>query len=608
MRPNFTLGQHVWVRMGPASTAVGLIHSLPDDDGYVRVEWPPPSAWGVEVFHKSDVEPMFEEGGERLSRFSRRRRKETDAYSPPMKAEARDTSQIKAATKTTSTVTSIKSKKSPKKKVSSRTPEKVSRNRLKESPKKKAMAQVKRKFANRRAVPIHAGDLGRNVWVVNGRTQHAATLVSKLDNGTIRIRWHTTLNFDDVDPVNVTPMFPRDGSRSGGGSGRTDRLGPAAPTKSVRTRSDHKKTAGVLAPRRSSGRKRIATDYYKPPNPSDGARVSQSRTAKPSPKFWKASVSRSDRRRTGTAGVPAPTRSSGRRRVATDFYKPPDSTEGTRKSHARTETLSPKANTKSAERKAPVRKKRGGAGRPTVRPEARPSTQSLPPLYSHYMRPVERTNCEVGGSGMVLRRTTVAPNLLRFRASTFRLRLHGRIVMLERWGRVDEALKLLRELHEHEREGREGEGPERLMREILGEDYGADDDLEILDGGSRKSESLDSSAARCPSVDIIDLCNVGESDESESNKAAVKPAAAKLATPIKVKTEKCLSSVDADFSSESSDDESSADDFGEAWSGSVASDDSDATMPYTAPKKSQRMPGGDDRTSAGRHPPQGSFL
>merc|ERR1719310_1560650 len=99
---------------------------------------------------------MFEEGGERLSRFSRRRRKETDAYSPPMKAEARDTSQIKAAAKTTSTVTSIKSKKSPKKKVSSRTPEKVSRNRLKESPKKKAMAQVKRKFANRRAVPIHA--------------------------------------------------------------------------------------------------------------------------------------------------------------------------------------------------------------------------------------------------------------------------------------------------------------------------------------------------------------------------------------------------------------------------------------------------------------------
>ncbi|EJK43801.1 hypothetical protein THAOC_37718 [Thalassiosira oceanica] len=66
MRPDvtkFTLGQHVWVRMGPVSTAVGLIRSLPDDGGYVRVEWPPPSAWGVEVFHAGDVEPMFEEGG-----------------------------------------------------------------------------------------------------------------------------------------------------------------------------------------------------------------------------------------------------------------------------------------------------------------------------------------------------------------------------------------------------------------------------------------------------------------------------------------------------------------------------------------------------------------
>mmetsp|Transcript_20458 Transcript_20458/g.46242 ORF Transcript_20458/g.46242 Transcript_20458/m.46242 type:complete len:167 (+) Transcript_20458:3-503(+) len=152
----------------------------------------------------------------------------------------------------------------------------------------------------------------------------------------------------------------------------------------------------------------------------------------------------------------------------------------------------------------------------------------------------------------------------------------------------------------------------RLMREILGEDYGADDDVEILDGGGCKSESPGSAAARGPSADVVDLCNEDESDADESEpEAAVEPAEAKFVS-IKVKKEEFLSSVDAESTSESSDDDSSdssSEDLDEAWSGSASdSDDSDATVPYCAPKKiSRRMPGaGGDRVSARRRPPRGS--
>ena len=574
-RPAFALGQHVWVRMGAASAAAGLLRSLPDGGGYVRVEWPAPSAWGAEAFHVRDVEPMFEEGGERPSRSRsgrrRRDRERADAHGPPPPsgAGARDASEVKAAARTTNAAGGNRAREGPRK---------VSTNRAdraaKESPKKRASAKVKRKFAGRRGpAAVLAGDLSRNVWVVNGRTQHAATLVSRRGDGTVRIRWHTTLNFDDVDSADVTPMFPEEGCRTGGVPGRKDRECDVrgGGRKPERARSDRRGDAPV----RSSGRRRVATDFYRPPDPSEA--TTQARTAAPSPD-------------TKTSRPPAPTRSSGRRRVATDFYRPPNPGEGTR---ARA-TPSPNAGAKAAGRKGqPVRRKRANAGRtpPGRRPGAPgPSPdRATPPLYARYMIPVERTNHEVGGSGMVLRRTTVACNLLRFRASTFRLRLHDRVVLLERWGRRDEALGLLGQLYEHESAGREGEGPEGLMREILGEDYMCDGDVEILDGGGCKSESRGPAAEMPASGDVVDLCD-DESVQSDCE-AAAKPAEVMKATPIKVKTEKDSSAVSTDSSA--SDDESSAEDDDEAWSGSASdSDDSDATVPYCAPrKKIRRMPG-----------------
>ena len=628
-RPAFALGQHVWVRMGAASAAAGLLRSLPDGGGYVRVEWPAPSAWGAEAFHVRDVEPMFEEGGERPSRSRsgrrRRDRERADAHGPPPPsgAGARDASEVKAAARTTNAAGGNRAREGPRK---------VSTNRAdraaKESPKKRASAKVKRKFAGRRGpAAVLAGDLSRNVWVVNGRTQHAATLVSRRGDGTVRIRWHTTLNFDDVDSADVTPMFPEEGCRSGRVPGRKDREcgGPAAAAPSepaARARSDRRgdapmrssgrrrvatdfyrppdpseatmqartaapspdsKTSRPPAPTRSSGRRRVATDFYRPPNPGEGTRA----RATPSPN---AGAKTADRRREGAAGVLAPTRSSGRRRFATDYYRPPNPDEGTR---ARA-TPSPNPRAKAAGRKGqPVRRKRANAGRtpPGRRPGAPgPSPdRATPPLYARYMIPVERTNHEVGGSGMVLRRTTVACNLLRFRASTFRLRLHDRVVLLERWGRRDEALGLLGQLYEHESAGREGEGPEGLMREILGEDYMCDGDVEILDGGGCKSESRGPAAEMPASGDVVDLCD-DESVQSDCE-AAAKPAEVMKATPIKVKTEKDSSAVSTDSSA--SDDESSAEDDDEAWSGSASDfDDSDATVPYCAPrKKIRRMPG-----------------
>ena len=120
-------------------------------------------------------------------------------------------------------------------------------------------------------------------------------------------------------------------------------------------------------------------------------------------------------------------------------------------------------------------------------------------LYNYYLKPQVRVNEEIAGSGMILRKKTAQCNLLRFKNSKFRQNLHKQIMALEKIGRKDEIHRLLKELKQFDLSLESGDGPSELMNEILGERRDEDDDVEYL---------------YTESASALSSCNNGKSEEN----------------------------------------------------------------------------------------------
>jgi len=81
---------------------------------------------------------------------------------------------------------------------------------------------------------------------------------------------------------------------------------------------------------------------------------------------------------------------------------------------------------------------------------------------------------------LILRRKRALCNLLRFKNSLFRQKLHTKIRRLERLGRKDEIHRLLKAINDHDESMQSGDGPCQLFEEILGQQT-VDDEIEVLD-------------------------------------------------------------------------------------------------------------------------------
>ena len=68
---------------------------------------------------------------------------------------------------------------------------------------------------------------------------------------------------------------------------------------------------------------------------------------------------------------------------------------------------------------------------------------------------------------MILRKKSTSCNLLRYKHSVFRRKLHRVILRLRRMGRKEEIHRILKDLHDHDISGCNGDGPSKLMKEIL---------------------------------------------------------------------------------------------------------------------------------------------
>ena len=100
-------------------------------------------------------------------------------------------------------------------------------------------------------------------------------------------------------------------------------------------------------------------------------------------------------------------------------------------------------------------------------------------LWDYYMKPIVRVNEEVP-SGMILRQRTAMCNLLRFKYSRFRRKLHKRIISLEKVGRKHEIYQILKELKLFDSSLDSGDGPSGLMDQILGPQH-EDEEVQLLD-------------------------------------------------------------------------------------------------------------------------------
>lgn len=70
--------------------------------------------------------------------------------------------------------------------------------------------------------------------------------------------------------------------------------------------------------------------------------------------------------------------------------------------------------------------------------------------------------------------------MLRFKNSLFRQKLHHKILRLEKMGRKDEILRMLKEMKDFDSSMQSGDGPCDLVEEILGPRTCDDDDIEVL--------------------------------------------------------------------------------------------------------------------------------
>mmetsp|Transcript_18510 Transcript_18510/g.38924 ORF Transcript_18510/g.38924 Transcript_18510/m.38924 type:complete len:524 (+) Transcript_18510:1811-3382(+) len=107
------------------------------------------------------------------------------------------------------------------------------------------------------------------------------------------------------------------------------------------------------------------------------------------------------------------------------------------------------------------------------------SESSLKILWDYYLKPTTRENEELPG-GMRLRKKRVNCNLLRYKNSDFRQKLHAKILRLKRLGKKEEIRRLLKAMYDHDESMQSGDGPSQLIEEILGQQSN-NNEIEVLD-------------------------------------------------------------------------------------------------------------------------------
>ena len=155
-------------------------------------------------------------------------------------------------------------------------------------------------------------------------------------------------------------------------------------------------------------------------------------------------------------------------------------------------------------------------------------------LYNYYLEPSTRENEEIPASGMILRTKRASCNLLRFKNSIFRQRLHRELLRLEKAGRKDEMLRMLRSMNDHDKGMKMSDGPSDLLDEILGK-QGTDEDIEVLN--SDDVAALQSHASISGNNNVTDLTDLGLdgklSQKNDSDKEEKKALCCGLSTPTK---------------------------------------------------------------------------
>mmetsp|Transcript_4895 Transcript_4895/g.11183 ORF Transcript_4895/g.11183 Transcript_4895/m.11183 type:complete len:1130 (+) Transcript_4895:246-3635(+) len=381
---------------------------------------------------------------------------------------------------------------------------------------------------------------GQHVWVSSGKARHPAVIdtIGPPNSTFARVRWSTMNTFNEVAVNQILPMFeekngePVSSSFSKRERKQVDRFSPP-PLKSVKvqeTIESHAYSGGGEAskiPAVAVARKRVKEDD------SDFIRENIDTTRRVPPGLapgpgW-ASVLKGKGRQSSRRWI-SPREEimfkfprlafefeeirqqcNGDEGQAFDLYlkkrlaagkKPYIMNRGrlaraTKKkmpTHERARAMRPNSNTKleeeTPERASSMRPNPSTKMEEDIEPLDQNDSTTIAEiendyksLWDYYLKPSIRENEELLGSGMILRRRKVLPNLLRFKNSVFRQKLYRRIVRLESLGRKYEIHRILKELKKFDSGMQSGDGPCQLLDEILGPRTGGGD-VEVLDASA----------------------------------------------------------------------------------------------------------------------------
>ena len=264
--------------------------------------------------------------------------------------------------------------------------------------------------------------VGQHVWVLNGRQMHAAVIES-INGSVITVQWDSTKTRDKVSPDIIMPMHQESNGHtiSSNFSKRIrKRHVPFSPPLSIGSRQRRDKVHVSSAARKS---KYKSMKRARKSAPCHGRDMDEDLGDKdqPSPSDTKAKVLSK-----ATKLVTLQARKSNQVR---DMDEDLDGKDQSSPSGVRGKVLSK-------------------AMKPIALQPPSTEREEYESLYNHYMKPMIREEEELP-SGITLRRRRAQPNLLRFKNSKFRIRLHREILRLGRLGRKEEINEMLRLLHDH---------------------------------------------------------------------------------------------------------------------------------------------------------------